>query len=147
VNTSDAKVQGLGGPISIVAPIDCRGLEFDAVVVVEPEAIALEQIQGHRLLYVALTRSTQYMTVVHSGQALPIPAVEPTPTTQLETGTAEAAGAVQPPAPREERAVDAFAAVVAEEVRASLQPELWELFARKLSEALTEEDPRSDSGG
>jgi DNA helicase IV len=145
VNTSDAKVHGLGGPISIVAPFDCRGLEFDAVVVVEPEAIALEQIQGHRLLYVALTRSTQYLTVVYSGQALPIPSAEPPPT-QLETGGAEAAEAVRTPTSRDERAVDAFAAVLAEEVRAALQPELWDLFARKLAEAL-EEDPRSDSDG
>jgi DNA helicase IV len=47
-----------------------NGLEFDAVVVVEPAAIADESPQGLRALYVALTRPTQRLVVVH---ARPLP--------------------------------------------------------------------------
>jgi DNA helicase IV len=42
-----------------------KGLELDGVVVVEPAAIVAAQDQGLRALYVALTRSTQRLTVVH----------------------------------------------------------------------------------
>jgi DNA helicase IV len=46
-----------------------KGLEFDHVVVVEPAAIADEE-QGLRGLYVALTRPTQSLVVIH---ARPLP--------------------------------------------------------------------------
>ena len=36
-----------------------KGLEVDASVVVEPAGIVAEEAQGHRALYVALTRSTK----------------------------------------------------------------------------------------
>ncbi len=48
-------------PVSIV-----KGLELDGVVVVEPAAIVREEQQGLRALYVALTRSTRRLTVVHA---------------------------------------------------------------------------------
>ncbi|QBI54367.1 HelD family protein [Streptomonospora litoralis] len=48
-----------------------KGLEFDHVVVVEPAAIAGEGSQGLGRLYVALTRCTQSLTLVH---AHPLPA-------------------------------------------------------------------------
>lgn len=41
-----------------------KGLEFDAAVVVEPEAIARESPVGTRTLYVALTRATQRLVAV-----------------------------------------------------------------------------------
>jgi DNA helicase IV len=47
-----------------------KGLEMDAVVVVEPARIVSEQTQGLRALYVALTRSTKRLSVVHA-QPLP----------------------------------------------------------------------------
>jgi len=53
-------------PVSVV-----KGLELDGVVVVEPAAIVSGELQGLRALYVALTRSTRQLTVVH---ALPLPA-------------------------------------------------------------------------
>jgi DNA helicase IV len=50
-----------------------KGLEFDAVVVVEPAEVAAAAgggARGARLLYVALTRAVQELVVVHSpGQA------------------------------------------------------------------------------
>jgi DNA helicase IV len=43
-----------------------RGLEFDAVVVVEPAAILDDAARGLRLLYVAITRPTRQLAVVSS---------------------------------------------------------------------------------
>jgi DNA helicase IV len=53
----------------LVAP-EAKGLEFDAVVVVEPARLAERGERGVRLLYVALTRAVQEVAVVH---ALPLP--------------------------------------------------------------------------
>jgi DNA helicase IV len=52
-------------PVSVV-----KGLELDGVVVVEPAGIVAEEQQGLRALYVALTRSTRRLTIVHAA-ALP----------------------------------------------------------------------------
>jgi DNA helicase IV len=57
-------------PITIVAAPAAKGLEFDAVVVVEPAAIAGDDPRGLRLLYVALTRPIQHLSIVH---AAPLP--------------------------------------------------------------------------
>jgi len=43
-----------------------KGLELDAAVVVEPAAIVDEEAQGMRALYVALTRATKRLAVVHA---------------------------------------------------------------------------------
>ena len=48
-----------------------KGLELDMAVVVEPSRIVSEQRQGLRALYVALTRATQRLIVVHTE---PLPA-------------------------------------------------------------------------
>jgi DNA helicase IV len=57
--------------IPVLAARDAKGLEFDHVVVVEPAAIADEGgEQGLRELYVALTRPTRTLTVLH---ARPLP--------------------------------------------------------------------------
>ncbi|MFQ5558373.1 MAG: HelD family protein, partial [Acidimicrobiales bacterium] len=56
---------GVGGRISLVDPPTAKGLEFDAVVVVEPSEIAAPG-KGLRLLYVALTRAVQRLVIVHS---------------------------------------------------------------------------------
>ena len=42
-----------------------KGLEFDAVVVLDPAAILAESARGAGDLYVALTRCTQRLTVLH----------------------------------------------------------------------------------
>ena len=59
-------------PVTIVPAPAAKGLEFDAVVVVEPAAIAGEDRRGLRLLYVAMTRPIQHLSVVHA-QPLPAP--------------------------------------------------------------------------
>jgi DNA helicase IV len=59
-------------PVTIVPAPASKGLEFDAVVVVEPAAIAGDDGRGLRLLYVAMTRPIQHLSVVHA-QPLPAP--------------------------------------------------------------------------
>jgi DNA helicase IV len=65
---------GITKPVTIVPAPAVKGLEFDAAVVVEPAAIAGGERVGLRLLYVALTRPIQRLTIVHH-QRLP-PALE-----------------------------------------------------------------------
>lgn len=50
--------------VEAMTPLEVKGLEFDVVVVVEPAAI-VAQTGGLGLLYVALTRATQRLVVVH----------------------------------------------------------------------------------
>jgi len=54
----------------LLDPRRAKGMEFDAVVVVEPGAIVDASPTGRRDLYVSLTRTTDRLTVVHS-EALP----------------------------------------------------------------------------
>jgi DNA helicase IV len=66
--------RGLDHSITLVEAPSAKGLEFDAVVVADPAGIVLEALdrpRGLRLLYVALTRPTQALTVVHAGD-LPV---------------------------------------------------------------------------
>jgi superfamily I DNA/RNA helicase len=62
---------------SVLAPPDAKGLEFDAVVVVEPDAIAAGTSRGLRLLYVALTRAVQELVIVHARRLPPALVREP----------------------------------------------------------------------
>ena len=74
-----AEVVGLPDAVPVLRPPEAKGLEFDAVVVVEPEAIAGGDARGLRLLYVALTRAVQELVVVH---ARPLPAGLAVPVTR-----------------------------------------------------------------
>ena len=58
--------------ISVLTPREAKGMEFDHVIVVEPVLIVEESVggQGLRELYVALTRPTTTLVVVH-GRELP----------------------------------------------------------------------------
>jgi DNA helicase IV len=56
---------GLNSQITIVPVSLVKGLELDASVVVEPAAILEEEVQGARALYVALTRATKRLVLVH----------------------------------------------------------------------------------
>jgi DNA helicase IV len=54
--------------IAVLTPRESKGMEFDQVIVVEPALIVEEGVggQGLRELYVALTRPTTTLVVVHS---------------------------------------------------------------------------------
>lgn len=60
-----AASSGLDQSLTVVPVSVVKGLELDAVVVVEPSAIVSGQEHGLRALYVALTRSTQRLSIVH----------------------------------------------------------------------------------
>ncbi|WP_439957576.1 HelD family protein [Nocardia crassostreae] len=51
---------------------DVKGLEFDAVILVEPHQILAESPRGLNDLYVALTRATQRLTVAHTADLPPV---------------------------------------------------------------------------
>ena len=60
--------QGLEKQVTVVPVNLVKGLELDSVLVVEPKRVLNEQIRGAQSLYVALTRSTKRLTVIHTGQ-------------------------------------------------------------------------------
>ncbi|ATE58374.1 helicase [Actinosynnema pretiosum] len=54
-----------------VAALETKGLEYDAVLVVEPERILADGDRGAAELYVALTRATQRLGVLHTAPLPP----------------------------------------------------------------------------
>ncbi len=66
-----AAASGLDLSVTVVPVSVVKGLELDGVVVVEPARIVADEPHGLRSLYVALTRATQRLVVVH---AAPLPA-------------------------------------------------------------------------
>ena len=72
VKFSDGRgVSALDDGVTLLAAVVSKGLEFDAVVVVEPAAIVEEDPHaGYRVLYVSLTRAVQHLSIVH---ARPLP--------------------------------------------------------------------------
>lgn len=149
VNWRDASAGDLGGGVNLVDPRSAKGLEFDAVIVVEPELIVASDERGGRLLYVALTRTTRHLAIVHTG--------EPFPLTGTATGSTTPAGEVQGERPSDEqsegeasaevtgtksggpevpRAVRAIAASLAAEIRDTLRDEQIPLLLRALEEEL-----------
>ncbi|OON72616.1 HelD family protein [Streptomyces tsukubensis] len=67
-------LKGLGERVAVLGSLEAKGLEYDATIVVSPaeiaggtsrgEVIGGESPAGLRVLYVALTRATQQLTVV-----------------------------------------------------------------------------------
>ncbi|MGW0704955.1 HelD family protein [Streptomyces sp. NPDC002643] len=55
---------GLGDRVVALGSLEAKGLEYDATLVVSPAEIADESPAGLRVLYVALTRATQQLTVL-----------------------------------------------------------------------------------
>jgi DNA helicase IV len=56
--------QGLTRPIAVLTPQESKGLEFDAVVIVEPNQIITGSARGVGALYVSMTRPTQRLHLV-----------------------------------------------------------------------------------
>ena len=61
----EATRAGLQTQVALVPVQLVKGLEVDAVIVVEPSQIVAEESQGMRALYVALTRATKRVGVLH----------------------------------------------------------------------------------
>jgi DNA helicase IV len=58
----------LDRPVVVLTVRQAKGLEFDSVLVAEPQRILTESPRGAGDLYVALTRTTQRLGVLHSGE-------------------------------------------------------------------------------
>ncbi|HUP85185.1 MAG TPA: UvrD-helicase domain-containing protein [Acidimicrobiales bacterium] len=63
--TDGTRISELGEHLTLLAPATTKGLEFDAVIAVEPARIA-EIDRGLRLLYIVLTRAVQELVIVHA---------------------------------------------------------------------------------
>jgi DNA helicase IV len=72
IDFADARRQALSESVTLLPPASAKGLEFDAVVVVEPARIVGEEPSGLRVLYVALTRAVQHLGILHT-EPLPEP--------------------------------------------------------------------------
>lgn len=55
---------GLPERVQVLDVLEAKGLEFDAAVIVAPETIATQSPRGLRVLYVAVSRATQRLTVL-----------------------------------------------------------------------------------
>ena len=64
---SDPRLVALEERLIVVTALQAKGLEYDGVLVVAPDEIVAEAPGGERVLYVALTRATQRMTVLDAG--------------------------------------------------------------------------------
>ena len=62
----------LDSPVALLTVNQSKGLEFDRVVLVDPAQILAQSPAGGHDLYVAITRATHRLTVVHDGD-LPEP--------------------------------------------------------------------------
>jgi hypothetical protein len=135
----DAAAGELGGAVNLVGPLQVKGLEFDSVVIVEPEDIVAQDPSGQRLLYVALTRTTKYLSVVHAGQPLPL---EPTGRPAEPAHRAGRPGAPEagPQHPARERDVPAVAVAVvrslADQMAEVVSPDQWDAMVELLIDEL-----------
>ncbi|WP_083983449.1 HelD family protein [Actinomadura hibisca] len=60
-----ATPEALDAPVVVLTAEEAKGLEFDAVLVVDPAGIVTESPRGGQDLYVAVTRATRRLTVIH----------------------------------------------------------------------------------
>jgi DNA helicase IV len=63
--------EALDAPVALLTVGQAKGLEFDRVVLADPAGILVQSPAGGHDLYVAITRATHRLTVVHEG---PLPA-------------------------------------------------------------------------
>ncbi|MEU3036564.1 HelD family protein [Streptomyces griseoaurantiacus] len=96
LDAADGLTQQEREAVSVLAAAQAKGMEYDHVLVVEPATIAARGPAGLRQLYIALTRSTQTLTVLHTA---PLPEALmntgiPDSSKQLSTGAAPGAAAV-----------------------------------------------------
>ncbi|WP_153503825.1 HelD family protein [Cumulibacter manganitolerans] len=61
-------VGGIDERVTVIDELSVKGLEYDGVVVVEPDEIAGSDARGARILYVVLTRATQRLVTVGTTQ-------------------------------------------------------------------------------
>jgi len=85
LQVGDVRNDGLSRGVTLLTPLEAKGLEFDHTIVVEPEAMVAHYRQWAPL-YVALTRCTRTLSVVHSSDE-PVPSeMPPQPESAQGTG-------------------------------------------------------------
>jgi DNA helicase IV len=62
----DVLVEKSDSRLRVVGSLEAKGLEYDAVLLVQPSELLAESSTGRRALYVALSRATQRLTVLAS---------------------------------------------------------------------------------
>ena len=65
------RTEVLDSPVALLTVGQSKGLEFDRVVLVDPAGILAQSPAGGHDLYVAITRATHRLTVVHDGDLPP----------------------------------------------------------------------------
>jgi superfamily I DNA/RNA helicase len=68
---SDPRTGSLPPRLQVVTSLEAKGMEYDGVVLVEPGEVCAEAPSGVRTLYVALSRATQRLVTVSTGEWLP----------------------------------------------------------------------------
>ena len=154
VNFKSASSGELGQSINLMSAVESKGLEFDAIVVVEPAQIGRQNSHGLRHLYIALTRTTKYLSVVYSepmaeiGLVVGQPQVEVVPLPPSPTIEESSHPTLEPkPSVRSARTstfqhlVDTFAEELAVDIKDALAPKahaaLIEALARRLDVKIT----------
>ena len=66
-NTTAGNLFDVENPLVVLSVREAKGLEFDSVIVVEPDAIVAQSPRGRNDLYVAITRATQRLGMLYSG--------------------------------------------------------------------------------
>lgn len=131
---TDAR-RGELGTITLLTAAEAKGLEFDAVVVVEPERIVSEDPNGYRLLYVALTRTIRHLSIVHAGIALPEGEPESeTPPRSIPQARAE--GEAGTSATLLAPLTGALAEEIAAQIKGLVRKEQWDVLLGEISEHL-----------
>ncbi|MEW1907455.1 ATP-binding domain-containing protein [Kitasatospora sp. NPDC085895] len=72
VDSAEAMTDEVREAVTVLTAGEAKGMEFDHVLVLEPATITARGAEGPRQLYVALTRSTQTLMVLHTS---PLPSV------------------------------------------------------------------------
>ncbi|QXJ22053.1 AAA family ATPase [Actinomadura graeca] len=65
----DRLAAGLPERVQVLDVLEAKGLEFDAAVIAAPETVAEQSPRGLRVLYVAVSRATQRLTVLTADPA------------------------------------------------------------------------------
>src|SRR6266567_7387587 len=65
------RTEVLDSPVALLTVGQSKGLEFDRVILVDPAGILAQSPAGGHDLYVAITRATHRLTVVHDGDLPP----------------------------------------------------------------------------
>ena len=66
------RADALESPVALLTVAQAKGLEFDRVVLADPAGIIAESPKGGHDLYVAITRATHRLAVVHEGELPPL---------------------------------------------------------------------------